>query len=66
MELSRAPSEDSKGSGIPDVDVDSIVSAWVGMSGVRLTWGVVIGFGPPYAVKEDPSPFSGGGHLKPS
>ena len=66
VEISRAPSENSKASGIPDVGVDSFVSARVCMSGVRLTWGVVIGMGPHCALTEDLSPFSGGGHLKPS
>ena len=66
VELSSSPSEDGKGFGIPDVDVDSFVSVWIQMSGVRPTWGVVIGLGLPCAVKEDPSPFLGGGHLKPS
>lgn len=66
MEFSWAPSEYGKGSGTPYVDVDRFVSAWVGMSGVRLTWGVVVVLAPPCVVREDPSPFSGRGHLKPS
>lgn len=44
VELSRGPSKDGKCSSAPDVDMDSFISASAGMSDMRLTWGIVVGF----------------------
>lgn len=49
VELSRFPI----GPCASGVDVEICVSAWVGMNGVRLTWGIVFPFSPLWTVGND-------------
>lgn len=60
MVLSRAPFKDGKGSWAAGVSVESFDSAWADMSGMWLTWGIVIAFISLWTVRDDLSPFFNG------